>query len=209
MGWIHEVNARRLHMIVLGAFNTNTRNKHRKADNITHKLQAVGLTSLLEFHDIEEWTWSRGDCMSQIDDIWASYSILLDLEEPRMTNATLITNGDHKDNRGRLVRFHERLGKTNRKEKLNEQTKPTSKTAMNKRWNTWNNQLRATGIENNELNTSNNKVKPITTRHKCLHTNNKQEIKISQKTVRPRDTKHKQLQENDQQINTNQKYTVQ
>ncbi|CAG8547895.1 9424_t:CDS:2 [Gigaspora margarita] len=55
-----------------------------------------GLTSLLDFNDIEEHTWSRDNSRSQIDDIWASYSILLDILEPKLSTSDESTKSDHK-----------------------------------------------------------------------------------------------------------------
>ncbi|RIB19921.1 hypothetical protein C2G38_2180566 [Gigaspora rosea] len=55
-----------------------------------------GQTSLLDFHDIEEHKWSRQDTKSQIDDIWTSYTILLNFTSPILISANEITNSDHK-----------------------------------------------------------------------------------------------------------------
>ncbi|CAG8498507.1 11098_t:CDS:2 [Gigaspora margarita] len=55
-----------------------------------------GLISLLDFNDIEEHTWSRDNSKSQINDIWTSYSILLDVSEPKLSTSDESTKSDHK-----------------------------------------------------------------------------------------------------------------
>ncbi|CAG8624627.1 14331_t:CDS:2 [Gigaspora margarita] len=55
-----------------------------------------GLTSLLDFNDIKEHTLSRDNSRSQIDDIWTSYSILLDVSEPKLSTSDESTKSDHK-----------------------------------------------------------------------------------------------------------------
>jgi hypothetical protein len=50
---------------------------------------------LLNFHNITAPTWNRNNSYSQIDDIWISTDILLDVEIPNLTNAIGITESDH------------------------------------------------------------------------------------------------------------------
>ncbi|CAG8677942.1 6725_t:CDS:2 [Gigaspora margarita] len=54
------------------------------------------LISLLDFNDIEEHTWSRNNSSNQIDDIWTSYSILLNVSEPKLLTSDESTKSDHK-----------------------------------------------------------------------------------------------------------------
>ncbi|CAG8841416.1 33765_t:CDS:2, partial [Gigaspora margarita] len=60
------------------------------------RIISIGLTSLLDFNDIEEHAWSRDNSKSQIDDIWISYSILLDVSEPELSTSDESTKSDHK-----------------------------------------------------------------------------------------------------------------
>ncbi|CAG8694489.1 30383_t:CDS:2 [Gigaspora margarita] len=43
-----------------------------------------------------EHTWSRDNSKSQIDDIWTSYLILLDISEPKLSTSDESTKSDHK-----------------------------------------------------------------------------------------------------------------
>ncbi|KAF0464568.1 reverse transcriptase [Gigaspora margarita] len=54
-----------------------------------------GLSSLLDFHKISNPTWQGRGLYSQIDDIWVSSNILLDIDTPDITDATSISNSDH------------------------------------------------------------------------------------------------------------------
>ncbi|CAG8813947.1 42888_t:CDS:1, partial [Gigaspora margarita] len=64
--------------------------------HLLNKLQKSGLTSLLDFNDIEEHTWSRDNSRSQIDDIWTSYSILLDVSDSKLLTADELTKNKYK-----------------------------------------------------------------------------------------------------------------
>ena len=58
-------------------------------------LSTNNFTSLLNFHNITTSTWHRNNSSSQIDDIWVSSDILLDIKTPTFTNAIGITESDH------------------------------------------------------------------------------------------------------------------
>ncbi|CAG8688240.1 20080_t:CDS:2 [Gigaspora margarita] len=77
-------------------FNNNINNKKLPTKHLLNKLQESGLTSLLDLNNIEEHTWSRDNSRSQIDDIWTSYSILLDISEPKLLTSDESTKSDHK-----------------------------------------------------------------------------------------------------------------
>ena len=59
-------------------------------------MQAQSITSLLQYFDITEPTWRRGEAHSQIDNIWISNSLTLCISKPEIICADLITNSDHK-----------------------------------------------------------------------------------------------------------------
>ncbi|CAG8755118.1 5238_t:CDS:1 [Gigaspora margarita] len=80
----------------MGDFNNNINNKKLLTRHLLNKLQESGLTSLLDFNNITEHTWSRDNSRSQIDDIWTSYLILLDVTESKLTTADESTKSDHK-----------------------------------------------------------------------------------------------------------------
>ncbi|CAG8650688.1 10358_t:CDS:1, partial [Paraglomus brasilianum] len=54
-----------------------------------------GLSSLLDFHKISNPTWQGRGLKSQIDDIWVSSNILLDIDTPDLIIATGISDSDH------------------------------------------------------------------------------------------------------------------
>ncbi|CAG8761721.1 2840_t:CDS:2 [Gigaspora rosea] len=77
----------------MGVFNENINRKTIPKTHILQQLQDLGLTSLFDFYDISELTWARRDSSSQIDDIWAAYSVLL---EPQLLDTQESTKSNHK-----------------------------------------------------------------------------------------------------------------
>src|SRR5207253_11118910 len=92
--WITEAKARNWQCIVLGDFNANHLRRDKCKVIFTH-LATLSLNSLLQFHNITAPTWQRGQLSSQIDDIWVSPEITLDIEIPELINPYNITDSDH------------------------------------------------------------------------------------------------------------------
>ncbi|KAF0383396.1 hypothetical protein F8M41_011782 [Gigaspora margarita] len=80
----------------MGDFNSNLIQKNIPENHLFHHFQDSGLTSLLDFYDIKEPTWSAQESSSQIDDIWVNYKILLHMTEPKLLDSTDSTKSDHK-----------------------------------------------------------------------------------------------------------------
>ncbi|CAG8837669.1 20889_t:CDS:2, partial [Gigaspora margarita] len=80
----------------MGNFNENINRKTIPKIYILQQLQDLSLTNLLDFYDISEPTWARRESSSQIDDIWASYSVLLNLTEPQLIDTEESIKSDHK-----------------------------------------------------------------------------------------------------------------
>ena len=93
--WVTEAKNKNWHTIILGDFNSNNFTKKRMKNILFTDLSTNNFTSLLNFHNITTPTWHRNNSSSQIDDIWVSSDILLDIETPTFTNATGITESDH------------------------------------------------------------------------------------------------------------------
>lgn len=171
MNWIQNANSCQFNIIIMGDFNNNINNKKLPTRHLLNKLQENGLTSLLDFNDITEHTWSRDNSKSQIDDIWTSYSILLDISEPKLITTDESTKSDHKIlsiewNTGiyiatgckkrskRKIYMYDKTTNDNWTEFADDLTKkmnelqlqsPTiqDETQLNKYWNTWENLLRS------------------------------------------------------------------
>ena len=93
--WIDEIKTKNWHSLIMGDFNTNTSTKKKKY-TLFSKLQFASFSSLLEFYNISTPTWQRQELTSQIDDIWASSDILLDVDTPILSDAIGISDSDHK-----------------------------------------------------------------------------------------------------------------
>ncbi|CAG8801465.1 45788_t:CDS:2, partial [Gigaspora margarita] len=148
MNWIQNAHSRQFDIIVMEDFNNNINNKKLPTKHLLNKLQESSLTSLLDFNDIEKHTWSRDNSKSQIDDIWTSYSILLDISEPKLLTSNESPKSDHKIlsiewNTGISLKTSHNLIK-----KMDELQLYSSiiqdENHLNKYWNTWENLLHAT-----------------------------------------------------------------
>ncbi|CAG8661137.1 26967_t:CDS:2, partial [Gigaspora margarita] len=106
MNWVHQASAKQMEVIVLGDFNNNCYNRTIPKNHIVIKLQQAGLTSLMNFYDITESTWSGRGSESQIDDFWVSRDTLVLLTEPKVALAENITDSNHKIVSTELVLLH-------------------------------------------------------------------------------------------------------
>ncbi|CAG8543292.1 3147_t:CDS:2, partial [Gigaspora rosea] len=121
---LESANAKQMHIIILGDFNTSLNHRNAKQSDIIRQFQATGLTSLLDFHDITE--------------------------KPKLIDATDVTNSDHKI---LLTEISLDLAIKNRRQKLCKKksysitespNKDESEVELNKMWNIWDNLIRAT-----------------------------------------------------------------
>ena len=92
--WSTESKIRNWHTIILGDFNSNNTSA-RKKNTIFSEFTSNNYTSLLNFHNILTPTWRRNNSYSQIDDIWVSSDLLLNIDSPELINATGITDSDY------------------------------------------------------------------------------------------------------------------
>ncbi|CAG8856592.1 8142_t:CDS:2, partial [Gigaspora margarita] len=94
-------------------------------------------------------TWFRDNSKSQIDDIWTSYSILLDVTEPKLTTADESTKSDHKilsiewNTADNWTKFSDDLIKKMDELQLHSPN-IQNENHLNKYWNIWENLLHAT-----------------------------------------------------------------
>ena len=93
--WIYEAKQKNWHTIIMGDFNANANAGRKRRLPLFTDLNTNNLTSLLNFHEITDPTWSNNTSSSQIDDIWASPNILLDFDRPVLTSALGISDSDH------------------------------------------------------------------------------------------------------------------
>ena len=76
-------------------FNANECS-NKKQFPIFSSLSSNNLSSLFLFHNIIDSTWSNNRSQSQIDDIWCSNDMILDLDYPILIDTTGISDSDHK-----------------------------------------------------------------------------------------------------------------
>ncbi|CAG8724539.1 22898_t:CDS:2, partial [Gigaspora margarita] len=106
---------------------------HNVRDHIVMKLQQAGLTSLMNFYNITEYTWLECGSESQIDDFWVSRDMLVLLTEPKLASAENITDSDYK-----IVSTELKVEKRNLAAKIIDNT-----ATLNTIWNTWDNLVKA------------------------------------------------------------------
>ena len=93
MHWFTEAKNRNWNVLLLGDFNEN-QSRNTKFPLFTN-LNAANAISLLDFHNITQPTWTGPISTSQIDDIWCTSDLVLDLETPSIQSAAFITDSDH------------------------------------------------------------------------------------------------------------------
>lgn len=163
MRWFTETKNRNWNVLLLGDFDEN-QFRNTKFPLFTN-LNAANAISLMDFHNITKPTWVGPTSSSQIENIWCTSDLLLDLDTPLIQSASFITNSDHSivsttwhiqihkqhtprnKKRKRKIYQYEKMSKENWEEfskdidHFFEQQElpdlPTDLAKLNKHWHTW------------------------------------------------------------------------
>src|SRR5437868_11248918 len=67
--WIEEATSSQYHIIIIGDFNFDYNKSSKKKPTIFNTMSQHNLTSILQYYHIQDYTWSRQNSHSQIDDM--------------------------------------------------------------------------------------------------------------------------------------------